>query len=66
LVLISSSSKTRTAFRPSSVSGTFTTMFGCIAASSRPSRRMPAVSVAITSALIGPSTTSTMSLTTAS
>src|SRR3989338_1043906 len=47
---------TLTAFNPSLINGTLTTMFLWIFASSRPSFRMPSTSVATTSALMGPST----------
>ena len=44
------------AFTPSLVNGTLTTMCSSMAARSRPSRIMPAASVATTSALTGPFT----------
>ena len=58
LVLIPSLARTFTAFKPSMVIGIFTTIFGWMAAISRPSLIMPSAStvVAFTSPLIGPST----------
>ncbi len=61
LVRIPSCAKTRTAFRPSSMSGTLTTTFLWIFASSRPSRRISSRVVASTSAEMGPSTISQIS-----
>ena len=63
-VLIPSFERTLTAFRPSTVIGIFTTMFGWILAISRPSAIIPSASVvvAFTSPLIGPSTISVISL----
>ena len=53
-----SACRTLTAFKPSTVIGIFTTIFGWMAAISRPSLIMPSASVvvAFTSPLIGPST----------
>ena len=51
-----SDASARQAFTPSFVNGTFTTMCSSMEARSRPSRIMPAVSVATTSALTGPFT----------
>ena len=63
-VLMPSADRTLTAFKPSTVIGILTTMFGWIAAISRPSLIMPSAStvVALTSPLIGPSTIVVISL----
>ena len=63
-VLIPSADSALTAFNPSTVIGILTTMFGWIAAISRPSSIMPSAStvVAFTSPLIGPSTIVVISL----
>ena len=63
-VLMPSADRTLTAFKPSTVIGILTTMFGWIAAISRPSLIMPSAStvVAFTSPLIGPSTIVVISL----
>ena len=63
-VLIPSEERTLTAFSPSVVIGILTTMFGWMAAISRPSRIIPSASVvvALTSPLIGPSTIVVISL----
>src|SRR5690554_834832 len=53
--------KTETALRPSAISGTFTTILGWIAASSRPSASISSSVVACTSALMGPSTMAAIS-----
>ena len=67
-VLIPSAVRTLTAFRPSTVIGILTTMFGWIFAISRPSAIMPSASVvvALTSPLIGPSTIDAISAITSS
>src|SRR5690606_15388113 len=57
LTAIPSARNARHARRPASISGTLITMLSAIFASSRPSRSIACVSVATTSALIGPSTT---------
>ena len=59
-----SEESTFTALSPSTVIGIFTTMFGWMAAISRPSLIMPSAStvVAFTSPLIGPSTMDVISL----
>ena len=59
-----SDASTLTALSPSTVIGILTTMFGWIAAISRPSFIMPSAStvVAFTSPLIGPSTIDVISL----
>src|SRR5690606_20301611 len=59
--LMSSARKRRHATRPASVSGTLMTMLSAIFASSRPSASIFSVSVATTSALIGPGTARQMS-----
>ena len=55
-VRMSRSESVRVATRPPSVSGTFTTTLGWIAARWTPSRTIPSASVAVTSAETGPST----------
>ena len=54
LVLIPSALSLAMASRPSSLIGTFTTMFGASVAKWRPSRSIPSTSAATTSALTGP------------
>ena len=53
---VPSSRNFRVAFKPSSVSGHLTTTFGAILANSRPSRSIPSVSSAVTSAETSPLT----------
>ena len=55
-VRISLAAKYFTARIPAAVQGSFTTMRGCSAASTSPSRTIPSKSVAMTSALTSPST----------
>ena len=65
LTRMPSSVSSRHACTPGFPNGTLTTTWGSMPASSRPSRTMPAASVATTSALTGPATTSQMRLRTA-
>src|SRR5262245_11150236 len=59
--MVPSAVRARQALRPSQVSGTFTVTFLAILARARPSRSIPARSVAATSALTGPATAAQIS-----